>query len=109
MARSLIETIKEMQITEAVDLLAEVCEGLIKRIELQVGPPGQKGDKGDSGISNIPGPQGAQGERGKDGVTLEEFEKLIHNIIGKSADEYLKELVRIKRKISQIANDKRYQ
>src|SRR5207247_7618263 len=68
----LTEVIKDMQITDGVDLLAEICQGLLNKFELQRGPKGERGEKGDPGVSNIPGPQAAKdesGERGERGAS----------------------------------------
>ena len=79
------------------------------------GKPGQNGVDGKSIVgpagqdSIVPGPQGACGEPGKNGVTLEEVEKLIQEIIGNSGDIVLQKFVALKKEIGLIANDRRYQ
>src|SRR5438094_7760406 len=62
MALSLKEAIARMQIEEAVPLLADICEGLLKRFEVQRGPQGLAGPAGKD--STIPGPKGDKGDQG---------------------------------------------
>ena len=68
-----------------------------------------RGEKGDQGIS-IKGDQGIQGESGKNGITFEEMEKFILDIIGNSAiaTEAFQQLVKLKKQILVIQGDPRY-
>jgi hypothetical protein len=56
MPLSLVEEVKKLQLDQGIDLLAEICQGLLRQSELKRGPQGIQGEP-----SNIPGPVGPPG------------------------------------------------
>ncbi|SRR6266851_944004 len=89
-----------------------------KGVDYFDGAPGRDGQDGKSivGLSGpagkdsvVPGPQGQRGEPGQAGVTLEEVEQLIREIIGTSGNDVLQKFVALKKEIGLIERDRRYQ
>jgi len=60
--------LKLLKIYDKIDGRIRLLEDLIKEVEKQEGPRGEKGDKGEPGRPGLDGKHGVDGAKGKDGL-----------------------------------------